>query len=137
MLISFTIPGRLAGKGRPRFTTVGGFARAFTPSKTRDEEAKVARHARHAMDGAPPLEGPLALEIIIIQKPPPSWSKKKAQEANWITQKPDLDNICKLISDACNAIIFVDDSQIAKLNAERMWRTTGDERIEIRVSKLT
>ncbi len=135
--VRFTIPGRLCGKGRARFTTIGGFARAYTPSKTGSEEKLVATFAKSAMAGSQPMEGPLWLEVVIVQRPPPSWSKKKAQEANWVTTRPDLDNIVKQCLDACNEIVFADDNQIARIHAERMWRTTGEERVEVRVSKLT
>lgn len=134
--IRFTIPGRLNGKGRPRFTTVGGFPRAYTPAATRTEEKLVGTLARAAMRGIKPLEGPIWLDIAIVQRPPPSWSKKKTQAANWITQKPDCDNVLKLVSDSLNEIVYADDAQIAKISAERVWRLSGDERVEVTIRTL-
>ncbi len=134
--IAFAVPGRLRGKGRARFTTIGGFARAYTPSNTVREEKLVAHFASAAMDRRPPLEGALHLEILVVQLPPPSWPKIKRQTAKWITTSNDLDNLIKEISDSCNKIVFADDRQIAKISAERIWRTTGGERVEVRVTTL-
>lgn len=134
--VRFIVPGRVAGKGRPRATSVGGFTRLYTPAKTRSEEAGVAMIAKAAMRGMKPLEGPLWLDIVIVQRPPASWSKKKAAAANWIIQKPDFSNQQKLLEDAINGIVFVDDSQIAKVSAERVWRMCGDERVEVKISTL-
>lgn len=134
--IRFTVPGKLVGKGRPRFTTVGGFPRAYTPSATRAEEKMVATLAKAAMQGAKPLEGPLWLDLVIVQRPPPSWSQKRQREANWVTTRPDLDNIVKLACDSCNEIVFADDNQIAKLSAERVYRLCGDERVEVTIRTL-
>lgn len=135
--VRFTVPGRLNGKGRARVTTIGGFARLYTPAKTRSEEKFIATLAKGAMAGREPMEGPLWLEVVIVQKPPPSWSKKKAQDANWIITSNDLDNTIKQVSDACNEIVYGDDRQIARIHAERIWRSVGEERVEIRVSTLT
>jgi Holliday junction resolvase RusA-like endonuclease len=37
------------------------------------------------------------------------------------TQKPDLDNLVKLVLDSCNGVVFGDDSQIVELLVRKAW----------------
>lgn len=41
-VIQFTVPGAPVAKGRPKFSTRGGYAQAYTPSKTTKAEQHVA-----------------------------------------------------------------------------------------------
>lgn len=134
--IKITIPGRIGGKGRPKFTTRGGFARAYTPAKTRSTEAMVREFGAQAMDGRPPIEGPVGLTMAIIQAPAVSWSKKKRAGAFWVTGKPDIDNIVKLVGDSLNSIVWRDDAQISAFHVERRYSTTEPERVEISIESL-
>lgn len=136
-MIVFTVPGRLGGKGRPRFAVVQGRARAFTPKKTASDEAIVRQFASEAMEGRAILDGALALNIAIYLNPPASWSKKKREAADWVTGKPDPDNSVKLIADAMNSIVYRDDSQIATISFKRHYTLFGKERIEVSVSALS
>ena len=44
--------GEPVAKGRPRFASIGGKPRAFTPAKTRKYESALQYAAQQAMDGA-------------------------------------------------------------------------------------
>ena len=116
-MIRFTVPGPPQGKGRPRFSTKGGFARAFTPQKTVAYEGLIAMAGEAAMAGAVPFEGPMRVDAIATFAIPKSWSKKRRAEAEsgtvFHTSKPDRDNIDKAIGDGLNGIIWKDDSQVA------------------------
>jgi Holliday junction resolvase RusA-like endonuclease len=128
--LCFMIPGRVGGKGRPRFTVIGGHARAYTPPKTASIEQMVRGFGAAAMTGKELFEGPLHLSIAISLERPASWSKRKRAENPIPTGKPDLDNVLKLIGDAFNGIIWRDDSQIASIMVTRQFVTDG-ERTEI------
>src|SRR5882757_3194322 len=97
--VSFTIPGRVKGKGRPKFARRGKFVHAYTPADTANCEAMVRSLASDAMEGRAPFQGPLVLAISIIINTPASWSKKKKAAAVYVTGKPDADNTVKLIGD--------------------------------------
>ena len=43
--VSFVIPGRVKGKGRPRAVARGGFARVYTPKDTVNAESMVRKFA--------------------------------------------------------------------------------------------
>jgi Holliday junction resolvase RusA-like endonuclease len=47
--------------------------------------------------------------------------KPKTNKKKHHTQKPDLSNLIKLVEDAGNGILWVDDSQIIQLQCEKFW----------------
>lgn len=99
--VSITLMGPPLGKGRPRFTTIGGFARAFTPKVTRDYENALKAAGIAAMKGRPHLDEAVSVVIRAFLPIPESWSRKKkaaalAHEIMPLTN-PDFDNISKMI----------------------------------------
>lgn len=125
----FIVPGRPGAKARARVGLVGGKARAFNPAQNATGEAVIRGVA---FDHFPaPFEGPVRLNIIAFFRPPASWSKKKtaAMLRKPHTQKPDADNIEKLVWDALNRVAYLDDSQIADSRIRKFWSET--ERTEI------
>lgn len=136
MEVSFTLPGRIRGKGRPRFARVGKFVRTYTDEKTESAEAMVRTIAAQAMGGRPPIYGPVSLAVVEVQNPPASWSKRKQARTKWVTGKPDIDNVTKLIGDSLNRIVFHDDSQVCCLSYLRRYALDEAERVEIVVHEL-
>lgn len=120
-MISYTIPGDPVGKGRPRMTRAG---HAFTPAKTRNAEAYAKLIASQAMAGRPLITEPVGLSLMIRCAVPESWSGKKkalALAGEIRPGKPDIDNIAKLIADSLNAVVLVDDKQVANLIATKLY----------------
>lgn len=122
-MVRFTVPGQPVAKGRPRISTRGGFARAYTPAKTVAYEGLVALAGQQAMAGAMPYRGPVSLEITAVFAIPASWSKRRKAESHWHTSKPDQDNIAKAVGDGLNGIVWADDSQVA---SSRVLKVYGD-----------
>ena len=117
--ITFVIPGKPFGKQRPRFSRKAG--RAYTPAETVSYERTVATIA--ALHFPAPFTGPVRLEVHAMFKPADSWSHKKKLASNGRphVQKPDLDNLCKGVSDAMNRIAYADDSQISEIRCSKEW----------------
>jgi Holliday junction resolvase RusA-like endonuclease len=117
-MITFTVPGEPVAKGRPKATTINGMARLYTPKKTVNYEAMVALAAQIAMRGKPLLEGPVELSFEARFSIPKGWTKKRlaahAVSPEFVTKKPDLDNLEKALGDGMNGVVFADDSQIAQ-----------------------
>lgn len=117
-MITFTIPGEPVAKGRPRATTINGMARMYTPKKTANYESMVALAAQQAMAGRPLMDGPLELSFVASFTIPKGWTKKRlaahAECPEYVTKKPDLDNLEKALGDGMNGVVFADDSQIAQ-----------------------
>ncbi|MDN6291592.1 MAG: RusA family crossover junction endodeoxyribonuclease [Tetragenococcus halophilus] len=125
-MIELIIPGEVIAKGRPKFTSRGGYARAYTPKKTKDYEALVKYYALQLKQT--PLTEAIEVTISVHRVPPKSWSKKKQREALegtiLPTVKSDIDNYCKSIIDGLNGILFEDDKQICKLIATKDYSET-------------
>lgn len=127
--------GEPVAKGRPRFASIGGKPRAYSPAKTRKYEAALQYAAREAMGDRPLLVGALSMSVVASLPIPASWSKKKQDMARagtiWPTSRPDVDNYAKIASDALNAVVYLDDCQIALLTVQKVYSDRPGLRIEI------
>ena len=73
------------------------------------------------MAGQEPIVGPISMVIRADYLVPPSWPRKRRDAAVWKDSKPDADNIAKIVKDACNAIVYRDDAQIADLHVQKRY----------------
>lgn len=102
-ILDFFVPGRPIPKGRPRVALKSG--RVYTPQTTRDWEAHVAGHALLARAKAgftAPLAGKLRVAL--------AFSGARANA--------DADNLSKACLDGAQGVIYVNDSQVVRLEAE-------------------
>lgn len=137
MALHFTVPGEPRGKGRPRFSSRGGFVRSYTDAKTRTYEELVTRQASLAYADCDPLPSPMSVRIICHAGIPVSWSKRKQQAAlqgTVIPGKPDLDNVAKAVLDAMNKVIYLDDAQVIRLVIEKKYSL--EPRLEVYVNEI-
>ena len=128
MTLQFTIPGPPIGKGRPRFSSVGGRPRSYTPAVTRDYESLIAARAAEAMAGREPLQTPLTVYIYASMSVPLSWSKAKRQAAldgDIYPARPDVDNIAKTVLDGMQGVVFENDSQVTYLKVSKKYADEG------------
>ena len=134
--VKFTIPGEPVAKGRPRLTTVNGFARAYTPAKTANYESLVALAAQQAE--CPMFDGAVSVHIRAIWPCPKSQERKKLpRPPQWKITKPDADNCGKCICDGLNGIAWRDDSQVASLTVVKLIGAQGEQpRVEVCIKRL-
>jgi len=128
--VQFTIPGPPCPWAR-----AGKHGKVqFTPSKQRNAMAVAKDLAFQAMNGHPPFEGPLELTILAIYPWPTSMPKKRrnAPGGYFKTTKPDGSNILKLVEDAMNGVVYVDDAQIANLQVQKQYGLTAMTRVTVR-----
>lgn len=122
--ITFVVPGEPQGKGRAKF----GMGRTYTPAKTVSYEGLIAHEARLAMRGRPLMTGALEMLVEAFLTVPASDSgrMRAAKLAGDIrpTKKPDWDNAGKVVSDACNKVVYGDDAQIVRAVVEKFY---GDQ----------
>jgi Holliday junction resolvase RusA-like endonuclease len=120
--ITVIIQGEPVAKGRPRMTRHGF---AYTPAATRKFEAHGRLAAQLAMDGRPPIEAPVRIELLVELPVPASWSERKRAAAVVgdvrPTSRPDIDNFLKAILDAINGIVVADDSQVVETHATKKF----------------
>ena len=86
------------------------------------------------------LTCPCELEFIFAFNPPTTVSRavRRQMLSGEIkcTRKPDIDNLQKLILDAMNGFIFVDDEQVHKITAEKIWSECEGTKIIIKPKHL-
>lgn len=129
----FRIPVVPQAKQRPQF----GNGKTFTPQRTKDAEAEIAKEVWARMTSLErktcPVSVPVSLEVVFHMPIAKSLSKTKqtAMLGEPHTQRPDLDNLVKIF-DALNGLIWKDDTQIWKIHAEKRWAREGA--IEINVT---
>lgn len=137
--VVFSMAGDPRGKGRPRTSVRGGFARVFTDEKTRKYEKSVAAIARLAMAGREPFDGPLSVSLRFRLAVPASYSKKLraamlAGETAYLG-RADVDNMAKAVLDGMNGIAFADDVQIVRLFCTKI--AAEKPGVDVRVEALT
>ena len=122
--VTFEVPGKPQGKGRPRAGVVGGHARLRTPQETVQYENWIKLcYQREA--GNTRFDVPVVLEVVALFEVPQSYPKKKAalctQNITRPTCKPDMDNIVKAVADALNGVAYKDDSGIVEIHVAKRY----------------
>ena len=121
--MTFTIPGDPVGKERPRVAN----GHAYTPAKTKAYEEKVKWCYKQQCPNLDmfPKGTPLTMIVVAGFSIPKSATKKdRAAMLNGTirpTKVPDIDNICKLIMDSAQGIIYENDSSIVSIQAMKVY----------------
>jgi Holliday junction resolvase RusA-like endonuclease len=116
MAISFTVLTKPVRQPRQRVTARGGKGRNYLPS-----DDPVHRYKEQVADAArlacpEPMQGALTCRLEFVMPRPVS--KTRVRSANpryYHTSTPDADNLAKAVLDACNGILWRDDSQVCTL----------------------
>lgn len=113
----FDIPVEPVAKGRPRVVTRHGKSLTYTPDRTVNAEERIKWHLRSLMklDGRIPEHYPVSVTVDFFVKRP------KKPKGSHPTTRPDLDQYVKLLLDACNGILWWDDSQVVHIEAQKLY----------------
>src|SRR5699024_9158099 len=126
-MIHFKIEGRPQPQGRPRAVRMGAGVRMYDPPKSKAYKQMVSAKVRSYMkiNGIQTITEPIAVHLNFYFTPPKSYSKKKLKLIEegklHYTKSVDADNLAKGVLDACNKILFKDDSQIVELNITKQY----------------
>jgi len=124
-------------KDRPR---LGKRGRVFNTLKTRNAEAdirlliqdEISKQQIHITDK------PVIVKIRFNYELPSRLSKKDKLLADldmlYKVSRPDIDNLCKLVMDSMNQLIYFDDGQVVKLVCEKRYGKR--EGIELKVMEI-
>jgi len=134
--IKCTVLGVPCGKGRPKFSTSGGFVRAYTPEKTANYETLVRVSWQQQTNGYHFQDEPLRAYLVAYFPFPKSMTKKRrkqlAEQGNPYTKKPDNDNIAKAVFDALNNVAYIDDSQVVSIEIVKLYDEIPRLEIELK-----
>lgn len=117
--LSFVVWGAPVPKGRPRFSRNG---HAFTPAKTREYEALVAKVAQEAVDATgwnPEDVTDYRVDVRIYRA----------------AKRGDVENYVKSCLDGMNGVVWPDDRMVEVIRAQRYDTDKNNPRIEVKVSK--
>lgn len=129
--VVITINGEPRAKGRPRVA----MGRLIPDNSTAAEEVHIANLGRKAMRGGSPMVGPIRMRLEAVFEMPISWPKKvRDLERLEHVSKPDLDNIEKLVLDALNGIVYLDDAQICEVIKRKRYGLGS--RVEVSLEEL-
>jgi Holliday junction resolvase RusA-like endonuclease len=120
--LNFQLVGEPVGKARPRFSA----GRVYTPTKTADYERRLSTAAWQQMvvSNLTVTDKPVSVQIVMEAPIPKSWSKldkKIAALGGRAPSKPDVDNVLKIILDACNGIVYRDDAQVVHVDIRKRY----------------
>lgn len=136
MLVSFFAAGVPAPKGSmraiPRRRKNGklGVTVLHDNAATKPWLELVAWSARVAMGSSAPLDGPLSLHATFyLPRPADHVGKRgiKPSAPKYPETKPDLDKLTRSIGDACEGIVFVNDSRIVVHSVRKLYADDGQE----------
>ena len=139
-MIHFKIEGRAQPQGRPRAVRMGAGVRMYDPPKSKAYKQMVSAKVRSYMkiNGIQMITEPLAVHLNFYFTPPKSYTKKKLKLIEegklHYTKSVDADNLAKGVLDACNKILFKDDSQIVELNITKQYGK--EDCVEVRLEVL-
>ena len=145
--IAFTVPGDPKPNARHRTRVVQAgtrsFAQQYDSSENKANRADVRTVAEQAMREAGMkqlLDGPLELVMCAwISKPKSKRRKRPTQDLDLLfpVTKPDLDNLVKMVCDACEGVVFRNDAQICnKLACKRYTEARPHTLVVFRTLKI-
>jgi Holliday junction resolvase RusA-like endonuclease len=136
--VKFTIPGPPFGKQRPKFTSVGKFAKAYTPEKTQNYETFVKWCYQEKCNFRFEDGAMLDVRILAYYSIPKSTSKKKRalmlEHKIRPTKKPDWDNIGKIVCDSLNEIAYKDDRMVVDAQVRKFY--SDNPRVEVIIREV-
>jgi Holliday junction resolvase RusA-like endonuclease len=129
--LSLTIFTTPVAKARARTVVNNGKVHSFTPSATVVAEEAIRWEIVQHYE-SPPFapKVPLSLTCVFYRIRPKGVSKKVI----YPTGKPDTDNYVKLLLDAGNGYLWVDDSQIIHIDASKLYG--NPPRIELKLTPV-
>jgi Holliday junction resolvase RusA-like endonuclease len=134
-MISFRIPSAAAPQPRPRFTTAGGFPRAYTKKTDPVVGFKLAVQAAALAAGVRPVSYPLELLITAVYVRPKSHRTARGvikPSAPAIPPRGDGDNLLKPIADALHGIAYGNDSYIGVWRIEKHYGPIAETLVTLR-----
>jgi Holliday junction resolvase RusA-like endonuclease len=130
--IQFKVEGLVVPKARPRFVN----GHAYTTTRTTTYEREIAILGSLQMGGHELLECPCRLDIIASFAVPKGYPKRMQSElpGRPYTGRVDWDNIGKVVSDALNGIVWIDDRLVTVGMVSKVYAL--EHSLEVRIWRI-
>ena len=106
------------------------------PKTAQREKEFAAAFLEEAGEDWQPRPGPVNLSISAVFKKPNSRPAKVSKEdwptLHWVTKRPDGSNIVKLVEDGLKGVAWVDDAQVCRLMADKVYGEHPGTRVHLR-----
>lgn len=128
-MIVLEVPGQPVPQPRPRFSSRGGFGRAYTP---KSHPVNAYRQAIVLMAQAKrlqPIAGPVTLSVdAVFERPPSHWRKYDLKPDAPAWPRADGDNILKAVADALtDAGVWGDDDQVVSWSIQKRFASRSQK----------
>lgn len=118
--LTFEVPGKVRGKGRPRFMRNG---HTYTDKNTTAYEKLI--QASYLKSTSYISQKSVRISMYVCFAPNKTDTKKnkviKLKNSLWPSKKPDVDNVVKVVLDALNKVAYSDDTQVNEIHVIRHW----------------
>lgn len=141
--VAFTVHGEPAPQGSKtvKHTKAGvGFVHESNRERLTPWRNAVTAAAVEAMDGRPPIGGPVRLEVDFVFPRPKGHYRtgKRAGElkpsaAHYRSSRPDVDKLARAIGDALAGVAIVDDALVVELVVRKVY---GSPAAHVAISEL-
>lgn len=124
--VDFTVQGVAQPAGSKRAFVIGGRAVVADANKrSAPWKAIVRARALEAMEGSPPLEGPLHLSVVFWLPRPKSHMAAsglpRSSAPRYPVTRPDATKLLRGTEDACTGVVWGDDAQIVCQRVEKRY----------------
>lgn len=127
-MLFFTIPDTPVPQKQTQWTRSG---HVYNPSYKDIKRVQDIARTQYKGD---PIDTPITMHLNFFLKKPKSYSFKKAGHSLHV-KKPDVDNLAYLITNALKKIVYLDDSQIYRMEIEKQY--DENPRTEIKIQQNT
>lgn len=137
MTLKLKVLGIPIPKQSARFKRAGNTIISYQTSKVKNNERNLAFDIKSQLPrGFKPFNGPIGAKVTFVFPPLKSFSKKKIKaleegETIYKDTKPDLDNLKKMLWDALQGVVMVDDSRVCKVESKKIYGMVPRTEIEL------
>jgi len=131
MIWECVLPGVPGVKGNSkRILRVRGRTIVASSAKDKAKENAAAYHIRRARP-AVMFDGPVHVDVWFhFAIPKSKEGKVNIGDPRW--QRPDMENMIKMLHDAMNGVVWNDDAQVASLFANKVWADLNETVVKVR-----
>ena len=143
-MISFFAPGQPAAQGSKTYLGKGRMIEGS--KKLKPFRAVVTLTAREAMGNRPLMTGPVAVEVVFkFVRPKSHFGSGKNSDVlrDDAPDRPighnlgDVDKLQRSVLDAMTGAVFLDDSQVASIEAHKVWADSPGAWIQVEAVRDT